>query len=345
MERIAINAMMLTNHLSNDADACITILEALGYDNIKHIRNKHELRFSRDEGQNPSAMRFNLQTLKFVCFSTNERGNIYSLVMKRKQVNFPQALHFIANKLGLEKREFNKKVKYPFSGFYRGLINEIQNPELTMETYSESILEDYANKYNLMFFNDGINFETQQAFNLGYDLWTLRITVPEYTLDGKLCGIMGRLNDPDCPKEERWLPIIPCSRSLTLYGYHQNYEMIQSKGLAVIGESEKFVQQMHSMGSQVGLATCGCDISDIQARYIKGLLTPKIVLAYDEGLEEERIRVQAEKLKLDNALYANRVGYIYDKENSILPKGSKASPTDLGADRFKELMKNHVVWL
>ena len=74
-------------------------------------------------------------------------------------------------------------------------------------------------------------------------------------------------------------------------------------------------------------------------------MTKKIVLAYDEGLEEDNVRMQAEKLVLNNAVFKNRVGYIYDKNNLILPKGSKASPSDLGKDAFLELMKNHIVWL
>ena len=214
-----------------------------------------------------------------------------------------------------------------------------------MTTYDESILDEYAGKYNLMFFKDGIDFQTQEHFNVGFDLESLRITVPEYTLDGKLCGIMGRLNDSKCSKDERWLPIIPCSRSLTLYGYHHNYEFIQQKNIVVVGESEKFVQQLHSMGSHIGLATCGCDVSDIQAKHLKALMTSKIILAYDEGLEEEQIRLQAQKLILNNAVFHNRVGYVFDRENLILPKGSKASPSDLGKDAFTELIKNYVVWL
>ena len=136
--------------------------------------------------------------------------------MNRENLNFPEALEYIADLLGLRKSEFNKSVKIPFGGFYKKLIREIQEPETTMQTYD-------------------------------------RITVPEYTFDGKLCGIMGRSIDNNCTKEERWLPIIPCSRSLTLYGYHTNYEFIQRKNLYIVGESEKFPQQLDSFGCHIGL--------------------------------------------------------------------------------------------
>lgn len=317
----------------------------MDYTQITYRNQKNELRFSREDGHNPTAMRLKLDTLKFDGFSINAHGNLYSLVMQTKNLSFPKALKYIAETLGLEKSQFSKKIRYPFGGFYKGLMKEIQEPEYSMTTYDESILDEYTGKYNLMFFKDGITFETQEHFNVGFDLESLRITVPEYTLDGKLCGIMGRLNDSKCSKDERWLPIIPCSRSLTLYGYHHNYEFIQQKNIVVVGESEKFVQQLHSMGSCIGLATCGCDVSDIQAKHLKALMTSKIILAYDEGLEEEQIRLQAQKLILNNAVFHNRVGYVFDRENLILPKGSKASPSDLGKDAFTELIKNHVTWL
>ena len=317
----------------------------MGYTQITYRTQKNELRFSREDGHNPTSMRLKLDTLKFDGFSINAHGNLYTLVMKTQKLSFPNALKYIANALGLEKSQFSQKIRYPFGGFYKGLMKEIQEPEYSMKTYDESILTEYSGKYNLMFFNDGIDFQTQEYFGVGFDLESLRITVPEYTLDGELCGIMGRLNDSKCDKNERWLPIIPCSRSLTLYGYHYNYETIQQKNIVVIGESEKFVQQLHSMGSYIGLATCGCDVSDIQAKHLKALMTSKIVLAYDEGLEEDQIRAQAEKLVLNNAVFQNRVGYIYDKENLILPKGSKASPSDLGKSAFLELMKNHVIYI
>lgn len=317
----------------------------MGYTQITYRTLKNELRFSREDGHNPTSMRLKIDTLKFDGFSINTHGNIYTLVMTTQKLSFPNALKYVAETLGLEKREFSKKIRYPFGGFYKGLMKEIQEPEYSMTTYDESILDEYADKYNLMFFKDGINFQTQEHFNVGFDLESLRITVPEYTLDGKLCGIMGRLNDSKCSKDERWLPIIPCSRSLTLYGYHHNYESIQQKNIVVVGESEKFVQQLHSMGSCIGLATCGCDVSDVQAKHLKALMTQKIILAYDEGLEEEQIRSQAQKLILSNAVFHNKVGYVYDRDNEILPKGSKASPSDFGKNVFIKLIKTHVVWM
>ena len=339
------NALKLSERLSNNQDAIHKILESLDYQNITYNKSKNEFRFAREYGRNPSSVKLNAETLNFVCFSTNERGNIYSLVMKQKNYNFPKALDYIADLLGFEKSDLNHATRAPFGGFYKKLIREIQEPEMSMQTYNPIILEEYSGKFNTMFFNDGIDYQTQEKFGIGYDVWSNRITVPEYTFDGKLCGIMGRSIDINCPKEERWLPIIPCSRSLTLYGYHTNYANIQQKGLCIIGESEKFSLQLDSFGCQLGLGSCGCHLSDTQAKYIKSLLVGKTIVAYDEGLEEEYIREEAKKLKVNNTIFENKVGYVFDRENIIIPKGSKGSPSDYGKDKFSYLIKNCVTWI
>ena len=339
------NALKLTERLSNNTDDIFKVLESLEYHNITYNTSKNEFRFAREYGRNPSSVKLNAETLSYVCFSTNDRGSIYSLVMKQKDFSFPKALDYVANLLGYEKNELKTAIKLPFHGYYKKLLKDIQEPETSMKTYSDDILSEYDGKYNTMFFNDGISYETQAKFNVGYDIWTNRITVPEYTLDGKLCGIMGRAIDANCPKEERWLPIIPCSRSLTLYGYHTNYGNIQNKNLCIVGESEKFTQQLDSFGCHIGLASCGCHLSDTQAKYIKSLLVNKTILAYDDGLEEEFIREEAKKLKVDNAIFSNKVGYVFDKDNIIIPKGSKGSPSDYGKDKFSYLIKNCVVWV
>ena len=339
------NALKLTEHLSNNKDDIYKILESLDFQNISYNPSHNEFRFAREYGRNPSSVRLNVDTLKYCCFSTGEYGNLYSLIMNRESLNFPQALNYIAELLELQKSEFSKPTKLPFGGFYKKLVKELKEPETAMQIYSEDILSEYRGKYNERFFRDGIGYTTQEKFNIGYDIWTNRITVPEYTFDGQLCGIMGRSNDSNCEKEERWLPIIPCSRSLTLYGYHMNYEAIQKNRLCVIGESEKFTQQLDSFGCHIGLASCGCHLSETQLKYAKGLLIDRVILAYDEGLEEEYVREETKKLKINNAVFANKVGYVWDESHEVIPKDSKGSPSDYGKEAFTYLIKNCVKWI
>lgn len=336
--------MRVNEALSADEDVVREILEELGFTQLTFDACKRTFRFAREEGRNPTSMVLNLDTLSFHCFSTNSKGNLYTLIMQRKDMNFPNALKWAADYVGLDKEEYDIDIQLPFGGFFQGLVKEISEPEFSMKTYDESELDEYKGFYNTMFLKDGISFESQEKFDVGYDALSNRITIPIYSLDNKLMGIMGRYNGK-CEKEERWLPIIPCSRSLTIYGFNENYQSIQEKGMAIIGESEKFVMQADGFGCHIALATSGCHISDTQAKHIKSMFLPKIILAYDEGLSEEDIIAEAEKLKMDNQIYKNQVGYIYDREHKYLPEGSKASPSDLGKDIFTKLIKECVVWL
>lgn len=341
------NVLKINEYLSGNSDKIIQVLESMGFEDIReHKGNKGSyLAFPNLDGDNKGACNIYIDSLNYINYTRGKKGNIYTLIMDTKELPFPKALEYVAKVLDLDSENLNEEIIYPFGGFYREIIRNTEEPEYSMPTYDLSVLSEYLGQYSELFFKDGISYGSQSKFMVGYDIWSNRIVIPEITLDGKLCGIMGRLNDSKCEHEERWLPIIPCSRQYTLYGYTNNYKTIKEKDLCVLLESEKGVMQLDTMRCNVGLATCGDHISDIQAKYIKGLNTSKIVLAYDEGLEEDFIREQAEKISLNNSFIKNKVGYIYDRDNDILKKGSKASPSDVGKKGFLELMKKHIIWL
>lgn len=335
-------AVALQLKLENQPDKIQMILESLGFHDLKFNPVKNNFRFAREENRNPSSCVLDCSTLCYFIFSMNKRGNLFSLIMDVRQCSFPQSLRYAAVKAGLSMVELNKKTRLPFDGFWTKLEPNKQE-DIPLESYPESKLDAYYGKYNMRFLRDGISFNTQEKFGVGYDFESNRITIPERGTDGALVGIMGRANY-DCPHEERWRPIIPCSRSKTLYGYTDNYKRIQETGTIVLFESEKAVQQCDSFGCNIALATCGCHISDTQARHIKRLYPKQIILAYDEGLTEEHLREECEKVKSNNAILKTKVGYIFD-EASVIPEGSKMNLADLGKDAYVEGVGKYVKWL
>lgn len=335
----------LNERLCGNYDDVITVLEELGLSNIHPNHSRNEIRCSREEGRNPSSVRISIDNLSYRCFSTGEKGNLYTLIMDRLNKTFPQALQWVSDTLGIDVLELKQKsIKLPFGGYFKKIMRQIEEPELNMKQYDTEILHTYSNQYSLLFNQDGIDYETQEYFHVGYDAYSNRITIPQWDVNGNLVGIMGRLNETE-ESEYRWLPILPCQRSLTLFGYHFNYRDIQEQQYCFVGESEKFVMQLHSMGVNNALATCGCDISAIQAKYIKSLMCKKIIVCFDEGLTEEQIIKQAAKLKMDNPIFENEVGYIYDGDREILKEGTKDSPSDLGVDAFIELVETKIKWI
>lgn len=339
------NVIKLNEYLSGNRDAIEALLEHLECANITFNYAKNEFRCSREEGKNPTAVRINVNSLGFKCYSTNEQGSIYNFVMSKKKITFPSALRWVTQVLDLDCDEFKTRIQVPFDGFYKTLIRSIEEPELMIPRLDLNILNQFGLSSTISFIQDGIGIKTQEKFRLGYDIETNRITIPQWDINGNLIGIMGRSNDPDIPSEYRWIPIIPCSRSFTLFGYWQNYAKIQQQQLCIITESEKGVMQLDSMRFPYGVATCTNSISKVQEKYIKALRVEKIIIAYDQGIEEERIRYEVEKLKMRNEIYSkSSVGYIFDKNGEILPRDSKMSPTDVSISKFRKLVNCYTVW-
>ena len=90
------NAALLHQEIAGDEDKVFTILETLEYFPISYNPTKRQFRFSRSEGQNPTSMVLDVETLRFYCFSTNDRGDIFTLIMKRLNCTIPDSLKLAA---------------------------------------------------------------------------------------------------------------------------------------------------------------------------------------------------------------------------------------------------------
>ena len=338
------NAALLHDQIAGQEESVFQILETLEYFPITYNASKRQFRFSRSDGKNPTSTVLDCDSLRFYCFSTNDKGDIFTLIMKRMNCSFRDSLKIAATILNLDADLLNVNTRYPFHGFYRALMPDDET-NFDVDPIPEEALTPYLGKLNTQFFRSGISYTTQELFQVGYDETAGRITVPERNFAGELCGIMGRSNDPNCAHEDRWLPIVACPRSKTLFGLTQNYQNIVERRSVFLYESEKAPMQMHSMGCGLALGLCGCHVSKAQAAMVNSMLPLHIVLALDEGLEEEAIREEAKKLIQDNPILHNKVGYVWDADGDIIPKGSKMNPADLGRDAYVEIIKKKVRWV
>ena len=66
--------------------------------------------------------------------------------------------------------------------------------------------------------------------------------------------------------------------------------------------------QAASFGCNCVLGASGCHISQTQAKYIKSLMTDRIIVAFDEGLDEEFVRNEAQKLVCNNSIKSDISG-------------------------------------
>lgn len=336
----------LKEYIIANPDNIEALLEDAGFCKIKKF--KDEYRCAHENNSNPTSIRVMTKTLKVNDFARDINGDIITLIQERLALNFPQTLKWIANKLDIEIGCSNpgvSKLVLPFGGFYKN-IQEKPIEQYVNKTYDDEILNNYQYYPSQRFLDSHISISTQNKFGIGYDVKSGRITIPWRNQLGELVGIMGRLNKSYLNVDDnKYYPIIKFNKDTELYGYSNNYKDIIQKDCLIITESEKSTMQLDSMGYYCGVSLGGNTITNNRAKMIKALNVSTILVAYDEGLDREIVFNNANKLKVNNSFFNNRVGVILDKDNKLLPFGSKYSPTDLGKEVFDCLVKESVVWI
>lgn len=329
-----INVQSLNDILCNNSENIVKILNKLNYEHIKD-RGKY-ITFPNHNGDNLNACSILKSTLVYQNFSHGKSGNLYTLIMDELECSFPDALNKIAGWLGLKQN--NIKIHYPFSGFYKKIIQEQNDPESTMKIYNDDCLPP-QDSFSKMFIDDGISIDAQKKFGVRYCHEDDCILIPIYNINYDMVGVKARNNSND-DFNNRWYAWIPYSKTNVVYGLNWNYTDIISKKTLIIFESEKSVMKAYDCGLNCTCAIAGHSISNAQANIIKSLMVDNIIVAFDESICEDEIKYEAKKLIVDNQIYQNKVTYLYDDKNIYLPKGEKDAPIDLGKEVFKNILKN-----
>lgn len=329
--------------LYGDVDSIRILLESADFLHI--YLNGDEFRCQYGDGHTKGGVQVKINTLKSNCYSLNFFGDIITLLQEKLELSFTNTLKWICKTLGFENVDLVRTpIVKPFGGFYNDVKREIYG-EYDTKTYDEEVLDEYGKIVSTRFLRDGITADVQMKFKVGYDVSTDRLTVAWRNMQGEIIGIMGRLNQDECGDMAKWFPIIPFSKNNAVFGLYENYNNIINNDICVVGESEKTSMVLESFGYTMGVGLGGNVVSETKANMIKSTRVSAIVVAMDEGLPEEISIRNCELLKSDTAYYKNNVGYIYDRDNKYLPKGSKASPYDYGVEVYKKLMKECVIWI
>ena len=328
--------------LLKDVESIVKLLEYYKFDNIKLTTS--EIRCGHNSDSNSTSVRIKLvEGIPSTDFSRSVSGDIFTLIMDVRNQKFYDVLQVTKDILSLDVINIVKKLPI-FGGVYSHIKRGKDYNQLDLKTYSEEILMQYENGLNTRFLKDGISLKTQKKFKVGYDYDTQRITVPWTTYDGRIIGIMGRYNGND-QVDCKWFSIISFSKCNTLYGFSENYHSLLHNDTIFIGESEKFVMQLDSMGYNNCVSLGGNAINESQIKQIISTCPSNIIFCYDEGLNFKTLYTQCMKCYSICMKFGIRVGYVLDKEGNLLKPGSKNSPSDLGKQVFDELIRQNVIYL
>lgn len=334
------NAQELKSYI-HDNDLIEQVLEALGCHHIRRHSNEY-LTCANPDGNNPNAvviyLNENLTTINYTRQLTNNprTTDIFDLVAFYRQCMFPEALKDVCGILGLDY--YSEPVELPESLQILAFLEDMRldkdaDERGVLKPIDEQILSYYLPYGNTMFYNDGISYEVQKEFNIGYCTRSNRITIPLRDSLGTLCGVKGRyFGEPD-EYHPKYLYLEKCSKSMMLYGYYENREFIKDSKAIFCFEAEKAVLQAASYGYRNAVALGGKTISKTQMELLVRCGVQRICLALDKDVSVDELKHIVSVFPEGIPVYA-----VIDKEQIL---DEKQSPSD-DINKWVYLIKNHI---
>ena len=317
-----------------------TILEELG---CHHIRKKDGyFQCANPDGDNVTAVcvyeNTNLTTINYTRDISNGKNihtDLISLVEFYKNETFPYAVKWICDVLDIDYYS-NLDEDLPKSLQLTKMLVEMQSVDTESETEKplkpipEKILSYFKPYVNDMFNEDGVSYDTQAEFEIGYDEFTNRITIPIRDDLGNLVGVKARYFYRQVPEDEqKFMYIEKCARSQILYGLYKTINFIKKAQRVFVTEAEKGVQQLYDKGYFEAVATGGSKISKSQIDKLTRLCVP-IIFVFDKDITKEELDDIASRFIDGTEVYAliDTIGILNEKE----------SPTD-NISKFEQLLE------
>ena len=325
--------------LSENPESIVELLEYYECGKIKV--NTREVRFARDDrpesGLNISIRLTNNDACFVKDYARSEVNNLVSWLCKEKNVKFKDVLINIKSILHLSDDWRPQNRRLIFGGVYEHIIHRADSPP---KTYDESILDDYLKVPNVRFQHDHISLETQMEFGISYDVNTDRIIIPIRDQHGSLMGVKGRRNyETDNEDDPKYLYLVPCQMSKTLFGYSTNYSSMYG-GTVMIFESEKSVLQCASYGYHNAVALGSNSLSEYQAKMILSLNPQKVIFMLDNDLPLENTKRNIDMLRSVATMRDLQISYFDWTECLDLP--AKASASDEGKEVLEYILAENI---
>lgn len=337
-----INAYKLKEYIIKN-DKTKEILEKIGCFNIKNYTK--ELRCGSPKHKNATSISIKKDSLKVKIYKTDEdiKGDIFTLIMDIKDINFSESNRYIHNILGLEynifyieKKETNKidilKVFKKALGEYKDYTDE------QLKIYNEDICSEFIKLPYIGWIREGILPKTQEIFGIGYSRRNNRVVIPHRWwcgTDNQYVGVIGRtlIKDYDLLDIPKYFPLYKFPKSMNLYGLQENYKGIQEAGYVCVAESEKSTLKRHSRLDYTCVSLGGHEISIEQTKILISL-DVDIIIAMDKDISLQFIRGLCEKFYGIRPIY-----YIYDNFGLL---NKKESPMDKPNKVYKVLFNRRI---
>lgn len=328
----------IKSELLKQPDIIVELLEYFDFERIK--LSSREIRLARDHkgGMNISIRLENNECLYVNDFARGVSLDIFSYIIQEKSVTFREVIQKTKQLLGLNDDWKPQKKQLLFGGIYQNIGN--LNKEIKLKTYDDNVLDRYIPCGNLRFLRDGISLEAQRFWDIRFSPECQSIIMPIRNEYGDLVGAKARVNFDVGEDESKYYYPIPFQMSQVLYGYSENYSYLYGADTVYVGESEKFCQQLYTMGIRNCVSLGSHTLSEKQAKLLLQLSSKSVTFMFDEGLDLNETKRNADMLKSISGMMEVDI-YFFDYRDCI-DIGPKESPSDNGVEVWNDIIENNI---
>ncbi|MCT4509236.1 MAG: DNA primase [Tepidibacter sp.] len=281
---------------------------------------------------------FSISTQKqiYKCFGCGEGGDVINFVMKMENIDFMEALEFLAQKSGVEinkgkisdesKENINKKQKlYQINldaarYFFKSMsdLNNNGYKYLKNRGLDDKVIKYFGLGYSRNDWNDLNNYLLKKGYNqqnlidAGLAIQTKnkkkhinrfrnRVMFPIFDQRGKVIAFGGRVLDNSLPKYLNSSETILFNKRKNLYGLNFAKKNIKNDTLIIV-EGYMDVISLFQYGVKNVVASLGTALTIEQAKLIKKY-TNKVIVAYDN--DEAGINATLKAIDILNGVNLN----------------------------------------
>lgn len=241
----------------------------------------------------------------FHCFGCGQGGNVLTFVMLYHNLNFPEAVRFLANKYGIEistrdmapdqKRQLKQKemlfdINQEAAAYFKAMLLEsplggLARAYLKKREMTPQVIDRFCLGYapggwrNLVrhFSRKGISLKGAEKAGLiipkregYYDRFRDRIIFPIVDIHQRVVGFGGRSLDESLPKYLNSPETPVYHKSQTLYGLDAAKQTCRQAGCAFVVEGYFDVLALNCHGIHNAVATLGTALSREHIRILRG---------------------------------------------------------------------------
>lgn len=300
----------------------------------------------------------------YKCFACGEAGNVITFVMKQRNMNFIEAVKYLADKVNIplnlgngetsqtaRKKEIIYKLNVETGRFF---FNNLVADKNAKEYFlNRGIKESTIRRFGLGYSKDswhsliyhlkkkgfnenqmleaGVILRSEQKGNV-YDRFRNRVMFPVFDIKGRVIGFGGRVLDDSKPKYLNSPETLVFQKGTNLYGLNFAIKDKMEERYFIIVEGYMDCISLHQYGITNVVASLGTALTVNQARLLKRY-ADKVIISYDADVAGQTATMRG----LDILREAG-----FDVRVLTIPQGK--DPDEFvrtnGKDAFLKLIKN-----